>query len=251
MDWLISANPSVYDHSRSFSEHGFIDWKQGKNKFQVGDVVYIYVSKPDMHLRFKCKVEAINLTSKNIRDDREYWVNPLKYDASCDGLFFRLKLLKRTNSNLLALNQLLQNGLKAAPQSPKKLQNPLLGYIETNFELLFQKLVSDETDKVKESRALTKLERDKKIKRAPKKPNRIAVTSYIYERSADIIAEALIRADGNCEKCNSPAPFIRKKDDTPYLEVHHVVSLSEGGDDSMENVLAICPNCHREEHYGK
>ena len=251
MNWLISANPSVYNHSRSFSEHGFIDWRQGRNKFQVGDIVYIYVSKPEMRLKFKCRVEAINLTSKNIRDDREYWGNPLEYDASRDGHFFRLKLLKRTNSNLLVLNQLLQNGLNAAPQSPIKLQPPLLEYIETNFELLFQKLISDETDKVRESRALTKLERSKKINRAPKKPNRIAVTSYVYDRSADIIAEALIRANGGCEKCNSPAPFIRKKDGTPYLEVHHIVSLSNGGDDSMENVLAICPNCHRKEHYGK
>lgn len=51
------------------------------------------------------------------------------------------------------------------------------------------------------------------------------------------------RADGHCQLCGCPAPF---KDDKgrPYLEIHHVVSLSEGGTDSPKNLVALCPNCH-------
>ncbi len=60
----------------------------------------------------------------------------------------------------------------------------------------------------------------------------------------------LNRANGICEKCKQKAPFIRKKDNTPYLEVHHKQQLSEGGDDSVENAIAVCPNCHRELHFG-
>jgi len=44
--------------------------------------------------------------------------------------------------------------------------------------------------------------------------------------------------------------FIRKKDNTPYLEVHHKIQLAEGGEDSIENAIAVCPNCHRELHFG-
>jgi len=65
-----------------------------------------------------------------------------------------------------------------------------------------------------------------------------------------VIVEVLKRANGICERCKSKAPFIRKKDHTPYLEVHHKVFLANGGEDSIENAIAVCPNCHRELHFG-
>ena len=33
-----------------------------------------------------------------------------------------------------------------------------------------------------------------------------------------------------------------------YLEVHHIVWLAKGGADALENVVALCPNCHRKMH---
>jgi 5-methylcytosine-specific restriction endonuclease McrA len=37
------------------------------------------------------------------------------------------------------------------------------------------------------------------------------------------------------------APFNRTKDNSPYLEVHHKKRLSEGGEDSVKNAIALCP----------
>ncbi|WP_429628901.1 HNH endonuclease [Tunturiibacter psychrotolerans] len=34
----------------------------------------------------------------------------------------------------------------------------------------------------------------------------------------------------------------------PYLECHHIVWLARGGDDTIENTVAMCPNCHRRMH---
>ena len=34
------------------------------------------------------------------------------------------------------------------------------------------------------------------------------------------------------------------------METHHIVPLSEGGSDGDDNVAALCPNHHREAHYG-
>jgi len=44
-----------------------------------------------------------------------------------------------------------------------------------------------------------------------------------------------------------PAPFNKKNGD-PYLETYHVIWLAEGGDDSIENTVSLCPNCHRKMH---
>lgn len=81
-------------------------------------------------------------------------------------------------------------------------------------------------------------------------PNRVAVTSYVFARNADVVAEVLWRASGVCQVCRKPAPFPRRTDKSPYLEVHHRVPLSQDGEDTLENAIALCPNCHRKAHYG-
>jgi len=56
-----------------------------------------------------------------------------------------------------------------------------------------------------------------------------------------------LRAEGICELCENKAPFFDKYGN-PFLETHHVEYLSKGGKDSIENVVALCPNCHRRIH---
>lgn len=81
-------------------------------------------------------------------------------------------------------------------------------------------------------------------------PQKLKVTAVSYRRNPDVIVEVLRRANGICDHCKKPAPFIRSKDGTPYLEVHHWKPLADGGEDTLENAGAVCPNCHRELHYG-
>ena len=85
---------------------------------------------------------------------------------------------------------------------------------------------------------------------APRKPATTSAFSTVYVRNPDVIAEALHLARGMCGGCNKSAPFVRASDRTPYLEVHHRVPLAAGGDDTVENAIALCPNCHRERHFG-
>jgi 5-methylcytosine-specific restriction enzyme A len=33
-------------------------------------------------------------------------------------------------------------------------------------------------------------------------------------------------------------------------EIHHVKLLADSGEDTVENAMALCPNCHRESHFG-
>ena len=108
-----------------------------------------------------------------------------------------------------------------------------------------------ELDKsIDDSKGLSREERLARLSKAEKPPQSIVVKSTNYRRNPDVIVEVLSRADGICENCDSPAPFIRRSDKTPYLEVHHILQLSKGGNDTVNNAVAICPNCHRELHFG-
>ena len=81
-------------------------------------------------------------------------------------------------------------------------------------------------------------------------PRKVAVASTAFVRDPDVIAEALFLAKGQCEACKKAAPFFRKSDGRPYLEVHHKIPLANGGKDTIDNVIALCPNCHRKAHFG-
>lgn len=68
-----------------------------------------------------------------------------------------------------------------------------------------------------------------------------------YYRDQKVCSFVKLRAKGKCDLCNKPAPFIMENG-VPYLEEHHVIPLNEGGDDSINNAVALCPNCHRKIH---
>jgi hypothetical protein len=105
---------------------------------------------------------------------------------------------------------------------------------------------------VQEARKASKEVRRERLRNAPKKPNQRSVTTTVFERNPDVVAEVLERAKGICEheQCRKPAPFRRASDNSPYLEVHHKIPLAQGGDDTVENAIALCPNCHRKAHFG-
>jgi len=71
----------------------------------------------------------------------------------------------------------------------------------------------------------------------------------VRQRALAVKKYALKRSKGICEACDKPAPFLNSNGE-PFLEVHHLRRLTDGGLDHPEHVAAICPNCHRRVHYG-
>lgn len=77
-------------------------------------------------------------------------------------------------------------------------------------------------------------------------PTARTVTTTQYERNAAIAEWVKRMAKGRCDLCRAQAPF--EADGAPYLECHHVVHLAKGGADTIQNTVALCPNCHRKMH---
>jgi 5-methylcytosine-specific restriction protein A len=93
-------------------------------------------------------------------------------------------------------------------------------------------------------------ERQARLATADPIPTTQVVTVTVFRRNPDVVAMVLERSNGICESCKQHAPFKRRKDNSPYLEVHHRKQLAGGGHDTVENAIALCPNCHRKAHYG-
>jgi 5-methylcytosine-specific restriction protein A len=103
---------------------------------------------------------------------------------------------------------------------------------------------------VRKSRFSSATNRRQRLAESDSQAKPFTVVTTVYKRNPDVVAEVLERSRGICEKCKQPAPFLRATDRTPYLEVHHKITLAEGGSDTVDNAMAVCPNCHRKLHYG-
>lgn len=117
-------------------------------------------------------------------------------------------------------------------------------------EVSIDKSIIDEyyEKKVKKIRKLSIEELEEKARQTQSShPSRRYTTSQTYERNPYVSEFTKRRAHGVCELCNQVAPFTNKQNE-PYLETHHIEWLSNGGSDTIENTVALCPNCHKKMH---
>lgn len=73
------------------------------------------------------------------------------------------------------------------------------------------------------------------------------VNTILFERSRYIANYVKSIAEGYCSLCDQYAPFL-DKNNQPFLHAHHITYLSDGGEDTIENCIAVCPNCHAKIH---
>lgn len=130
-NWIIPANSKRYDFFSAFNNNNFIDWTK-KAKYEEGDIVYLYCTKPQQKIMYKTVIDKIFTSSNSEVNDRKYWIDKNEFDESKNEKkdFIRLKLLKYIDDENLFLDNLKDNGLKTAPQGPLRVNEKLLSYIE-------------------------------------------------------------------------------------------------------------------------
>jgi hypothetical protein len=119
-----------------------------------------------------------------------------------------------------------------------------------NKEILEMIQPNDIAEKVDSAKAVAKIEADE-----------LASDPVRKERISDYIERGPVGAmvkearEGRCQICEAlgakPIAFI-KRDGTAYAEAHHVfpVSKLKAGSLAAQNIMVVCPNHHREIHYG-
>lgn len=126
------------------------------------------------------------------------------------------------------------------------LANDLLSFID-EFDSLKRFLKSGQEDP---SNFLTLAQLRKRARskaKSTKKNKTTTQTVEVRDRCEFVKQIALEHASGICQLCDHPGPF-KKPDGNPFLEVHHIKWLSKNGPDTEENVIGLCPNCHKKMH---
>lgn len=231
--WIIPADPRVYNVDQSFNDHSTIDWRQGRNQFQIGDIIFIYLSGNVGFIQYKCVVDAINLSYANIRNDQEYYYNPSDYDKTLDGKFMHLALLHQIDNISLSYANLKANGLNSKIQGPLKVKGKLFDYIISNFSKgpegeIFPELINDEDvlfEGIKKQVIVNK-----------------------YERSAIARTKCLKFHEPICSVCDMN--FLEKYGEIgkDFIHIHHLIPIHTIGIKYQINykmdLIPVCPNCH-------
>jgi len=103
--------------------------------------------------------------------------------------------------------------------------------------------------------AYSDIESDDFKRQNEREPLKIEVGTRVqYKKEPRISKTALVRAEHECA-INSEHVTFAGKDGEPYMEAHHLIPMSAQGDfdvniDRLENIVALCPTCHRAIHYG-
>lgn len=222
MDWILPANSKMYDHKKAFEDFGFIDWRQNYN-FEIGDIVYIYATRPESRLMFRTQVLKTNMPFNQIRDDKDYWHDLEEYNKSISKNYARLVLLETLNDSRLTLDKLLKNGLNSAPQSSVKIKGMLKQYLDDIFQ---EQGIEEEY-----------------VEGHVKK-------TYVnkYERNNEARLACIKHFGYDCQVCGFNFKKIYGNLGDNFIEVHHLLPLSQIKKnyrvDPISDLIPVCSNCH-------
>lgn len=148
-----------------------------------------------------------------------------------------IEVLLLLTMNRLSYPALKQHGLKSRLMGPERVNEELSAYINT--------IDLSEASQVEDAESLDINALQRLAERYSKRtPQRRQTRHSSIARNPYIAQYAKRRANGRCQLCGNPAPFVDLKGN-PYLEEHHIDWLANGGADSIDNTVALCPNCHR------
>ncbi|MCF8140349.1 MAG: HNH endonuclease [Cyanobium usitatum Tobar12.5m-G36] len=80
-------------------------------------------------------------------------------------------------------------------------------------------------------------------------PERLRVEGFAYKRNRMVRDHVVNRANGRCEYCGEKGFLMANG--KRYIETHHIMGLGDNGPDTLANVIGLCPEHHREAHFGE
>ena len=236
--WLIPSNNDFFKLDDLLEKRDIISWRQVQ-RFEVGDIIYIYSSKPFSCIKYQMDVVGANLSFSKYIDDEEYWVDKDYYHtvAVNRNNYAEFKLVKRIpQCGALSYPQLKAHGLKTV-QIAQRLNGELLGYI---LDVVGKNsLPADmDTEGIPEVAGGVGL-----IEGAT-----IQVTLNKFERSR-IARNKCVELKGcKCAVCGMDFEKRYGAIGHGFIHIHHTTPISSIGKDYQidyeKDLVPVCPNCH-------
>ena len=114
--WIFPVNPDLFDTRNAFRDLNTVHWQQGRIvSINIGDIAFIYESKPTKGIIMKTEVVSKNEYGSDI-DVNRYSIGNNRFTAP----WLKLKLISEFSSPI-PLNLLNEHGLKGNIQTKRRL----------------------------------------------------------------------------------------------------------------------------------
>ena len=223
--WILPWNKDVFNLPQCLQDFGFVEWRQ-RNKLSVGDIVFLYCSRPYRQILYMMKVSKINIAFDDTIND-EYLFN-YNYHLKETDFYARLEpIAEATIGNPeLSYSRLQDLGIKSQLQGGIKVQDKILMHILDNFDVVFDDLSQTYTEGKSHSTSIT-----------------------TYERNQLAKDECLNHYGYNCQICGTNFEDKYGEVGKNFIHVHHVEFISSFGGieheiEPIKGLIPVCPNCH-------
>ena len=234
--WILIHNPNYFDLDRLVLNRDTIDWHQGRNRYDVGDIVYLYSSAPEKRIKYRGTVIDTDISELDVIDDSPYWKDGMKFDDNSKR-WIRIRIDGTSKDGTLGLDDLRRNGLTTPMKGPtKRLSDELLRFIEGNIE----------TDRIEypDSEGMGKVLKEGAVR---------TVRVNAYERNPIARMECIKNNGCYCHICGIDFADIYGEFASGFIHVHHIVPIHKIKDeyviDPSKDLIPVCPNRHAMLHH--
>jgi len=232
--WIVPSNDSTFRIGDAIeAQGGLVDWRQSNN-FAVGDIVFIYISKPFHSIRYKMEVVKVKIDIDAHIGQERFWTDKATYYSGLGKYqYVRFKLLEAYTDDIMSLHHMHEHGLKGNLQGvqscPTELQEFLLNPYQTVNVDVYDVDYPEDDDKLYEG-ALIKVLANK------------------YERNQKARKECVEKKGYKCLVCGQDFEATYGEIGKGFIHVHHLTPISSIGKEYELNVdtdlVPVCPNCH-------
>ncbi|MCL2844902.1 MAG: hypothetical protein FWE23_05565 [Chitinivibrionia bacterium] len=235
-----------------------LEWAQ--NRFLLGmkegDIVYIYKTKPYSEIKYKAIITKVKIKYSDLQfNDSEFIIKKRNYKEK--DLFFEFEFCNDLPQKKITFKMLEDWGF-SIPQS-KKLPNTVAEKIANAFAF---DLLDNDDNQIQEKINLAEPATTQQAENSSKRTLDIVGNKNSEAVQRDIKYSKYVLKEANyvCQIKSSHTTFLTNLG-FQYMEGHHLIpcTVKNAKDfekkynvniDCVENIVCICPTCHRAVHFG-
>ena len=226
MHWILPWRTTVFNLPQCLYKYGFVEWRQ-INKLSVGDIVFLYCTKPVAQILFMFRVSKINIPYTETIN-KNYLFDTYNYHLQPTDYYARLEPIAEASENNFELSyyRLTQLGVTSRLQRGIKVNEPLLSHLLNHFDVTFDSVTNSYTEGC---------------------AHKVLITSY--ERNPIARKKCISKFGYICQICGMDFKKVYGKIGDNFIHVHHIDFIANKGGTPHEvnpetDLIPVCPNCH-------
>ena len=233
--WIVPSNDHIFRIGDAMqAQGGLVDWRMSNN-FSIGDIVFVYKTKPEQCIRYRMEIKSVGLSIDEAFNQEQYWTDKdIYYSGLGSFKYARFRLLEEYTDDIMSLHHLHEHGL----------QGNIQGVMQCKSEEVLEFLLHPYKAVNNDAYDVDYPENDDNLYEGAL----IKVMANKYERNQKARRECVAKKGYKCLVCGRDFEATYGEIGKGFIHVHHLTPISSIGKeyqlDIDRDLVPVCPNCH-------